>query len=136
MGEPNVLTNYQKNHDFAMDTPLVPGRRYLVQVRNPLEAIESWRELEELVGATPSSVEAKLNQWTWFVQKWIYSPVPQRLVVWYEDLVARPFDVCAAVIRFLSGSQMIDHQALETALKRFPLERRPIRKSPAYFRAT
>lgn len=135
IGQPGVLTNYQKNHDFGMDTELVPGRRYLVQIRHPLEAIESWEEHDLLVGAEPSTPQAKLNQWVWFVNKWLYSPVPQRLVVWYQDLVTRPFEVCTSVIQFITGSQKVNLLALESALARFPLKRRPPRKSSVYIRA-
>lgn len=117
--------NYQKNHDFDLNTdPAATDRQYLVQVRNPLESIESWEVFDRRVGHTPESPEARVDFWAAFVKKWVFSEIPNRLVVWYEDLVGAPVETCVAVIQFLTHTQNVDTQLLAKSLETLPLKRR------------
>ena len=125
LGEGTPPTNWQKNHDFNLTTPILPDRNYVVQVRNPLEAIESWEKLDQRV--TGKIVDACTNRMAFycqFVKKWLYEPVPFRLVVWYEDLMARPVPTVTSVIQFMTRTQNVDVARLQEALFEFPLERR------------
>jgi hypothetical protein len=116
--------NYQKNHDFDLLTPVDAARNYLVQVRNPLESIESWETFDRRVGHTPDTAEARLDFWNAFVKKWVFGEVPNRLVVWYEDLVGAPVETCTAVIQFLTRTQNVDMDLLARSLALRPLARR------------
>lgn len=129
--EPPV--NYQKNHDFGLLTPIDPARNYIVQVRNPLESIESWEAFDRRVGAVPDTHEARLDFWTAFVKKWVFPDIPNRLVVWYEDLVGAPTETCVSVIQFLTRTQNVDMARLACcpALKR----RRSTHVSRRYIKA-
>lgn len=117
--------NYQKNHDFDLATsPSRTDRQYLVQVRNPLESIESWEVYDRRVGHIPDSPEARVDFWAAFVKKWVFSEIPNRLVVWYEDLVGAPVETCVSVIQFLTRTQNVDMQLLTKSLAELPLKRR------------
>jgi hypothetical protein len=122
---PGSVTNWQKNHDFNLDTPVLPDRNYIVQIRNPLEAIESWENLDKRVaGRVVDTCEHRIEFYANFVKKWIYGPVPWRLVVWYEDLLARPLPTVTSVIQFVTRTQNVDVAKLQEALTKFPLQRR------------
>jgi len=129
--------NYQKNHDFDLKTPvnLDNSRQYLVQVRNPLESLESWETYDLRVGATPDTPENRVDFWAAFVKKWVLYPIPNRLVVWYEDLVGAPVETCTAVIQFLTRTQNVDEQLLSRALMAHPLKRRKPHTPRHYIKA-
>ena len=136
LGAPGSPTNYVKNHDFNLETPILSDRNYLVQVRNPLAAIESWDELDRRVGhRTPDSQEKKLDFWTAFVKKWVFGPVPSRLVVWYEDLLRDPPATTTSVIQFLTKTQNVDNPLLEECLRKFPLSLRTQTRPTRYTKA-
>lgn len=117
--------NYQKNHDFDLQTDsAATDRQYLVQVRNPLESLESWEIYDKRVGHISDSAETRVDFWAAFVKKWIFADVSPRLVVWYEDLVGAPVETCVSVIQFLTRTQNVDMQLLERALETLPLKRR------------
>lgn len=121
------VTNFQKSHDFPLDTPIVPGRQYLVQVRNPLHALRSWKILSERLGGPPFEFDRQLEFWTGFTKKWVYGPVPNRFIVEYENLVASPQPTMVEVIQFLTRSQNVDMDRLDSALQKFPLAARAVR---------
>lgn len=122
------FTNYQKNHDFDSETRVRADRNYLVQVRNPLDAMGSRWELELRAG-TLQDTDAEYGRvmaewagyWSRFVSKWLFSPVPHRLIVGYEDLLMSPHDVVGNVIQFLTGSPHIDTVKLTASLDRYPI---------------
>lgn len=130
-----ALTNFQKNHDFELSTPVLPDRQYLIQIRHPLQAIESWDELDRRAGYPAQPQENKLGFWTAFVNKWVLAPIPRRLVVDYADLVERPTSTMVSVIQFLIHHQRVDMELLERSLARFPLVRRPPLKPTRYLSA-
>lgn len=122
-GSPPV--NYQKNHDFKLDTnPAATDRQYLVQIRNPIESLESWEVHDRRVGHNSDPAETRVDFWAAFVKKWIFADVPRRLVVWYEDLVDAPVETCVAAIQFLTRTQNVDMQLLAQSLEKLPLKRR------------
>jgi hypothetical protein len=122
---PTTPTNWQKNHDFGLTTPVLPERNYIVQVRNPLESIESWDKLDRrLVGETTDTQENRVDFWAGFVKKWVLAPIPHRLVVWYEDLMERPLSTVTSVVQFVTRTQNVDVAKIQKALREFPLVRR------------
>lgn len=95
-------TNYQKNHDFDLNWPTSPEYTYIVQVRDPFEALTSLYYLE---GAGKNPEEWFAEKWAYyygFVQKWILGSVPNRLVVHYRDLVDHPVGMLSKVIHHIS----------------------------------
>lgn len=125
LGSLTPPVNYQKNHDFELQTiPVSTDRQYLVQVRNPLESIESWEIHDRRVGHISEPAEVRVDFWAAFVKKWVFADIPNRLVVWYEDLVGAPVETCVAVIQFLTRTQNVDMNLLALSLEALPLKRR------------
>lgn len=136
LGSLTPPVNYQKNHDFDLTTSrFATDRQYLVQVRNPLESIESWEVYDRRVGHIPESPEARVDFWAAFVKKWVFSEIPNRLVVWYEDLVGAPVETCVAVIQFLTHTQNVDMQLLAKSLETLPLKCRRAHVPRRYLKA-
>jgi len=103
-------TNFQKNHDFELETPIRRDRHYLVQVRYPLDSIVSWFKLSCSEGKTADTPQAwtwfaveKASFWMQFYRKWVLDHVPGRLIVNYEDLVEHPVQTVTSVVEFLGG---------------------------------
>ncbi|MHC5022855.1 MAG: sulfotransferase family protein [Planctomycetota bacterium] len=112
-------TRFQKNHDLDLRTPVHPDRRYVVQVRYPVESIVSWFRLACERGQAnddpnhwTSFAIQKAALWMGFYRRWVLNHVPQRLVVNYDDLVSSPVEVIGQVIRHL-GDQAPDEARLE-----------------------
>lgn len=120
-------TNFQKNHDFDLDTPIKDDRKYLVQIRDPIDALASRWELDTRTGMLPSSKEIYQVEmakwaayWSGFFAKWVIADVPSRLVVRYRDLLQHPVDSISHVIQFMRGRQNVDAEALQAAIEQFP----------------
>lgn len=134
----NEDTNYCKEHDLKLAEPVIPGIRYLIQVRNPIASIQSWIEFDSRVGAInhtasreswSETFREKLEFWNHWFDKWILSDIWPRLVVPYETLVSNPFSTCESVIQFMT-SQHPNPERLRKALERFPIVARPVPPSP------
>ena len=70
----------QKTHDFDLTFPKNPEYMHIVQCRVIDDCIKSW---EKLVPSWPN----KRCFYGEFVSKWIISPVPNRMIVYYHDLL-------------------------------------------------
>lgn len=124
--------NYQKNHDWVLGQPIDNESRHLVQIRNPFDSTASLftlnRRLEgdafRHANSYPTWCREHWQYVSRFVNKWLYNPVPHRLVVHYEDLVERPREIVTSVIQFITGWTEIDADKLRVALDAFPLKRR------------
>lgn len=131
-------TNFQKEHDLQLQYCPHPGFRQLVQIRNPIDAIQSWISFDATVGHEDANQDRgrwrslfseRLSFWGLWMDKWVLSPADgPRLVVPYERLIADPPKVCSAVILFLTG-QHADPSKLRTALCNFPIIAQPARPS-------
>lgn len=124
-------TNYQKNHDFDLNTFIKGDRKYLVQVRDPLDSLASRWEMQTREGSVTDGEEdwrRSMKEWAifWsgFVNKWVFSPVPNRLIVRYEDLLNNPMDTAANAIQFIEGRPNTDIPKLRATLDRFPMRQR------------
>lgn len=124
-------TNFEKNHDFELAIQFRPEFRYLVQIRNPINALASWKTMLERTEGKPLPHDwlvLKLDFWSAFAKKWVLQPIgPPRLVVTYERLLQYPFEVCTQVIQFLTGVQNVDAPRLRGALADFPIYERTSR---------
>ena len=124
-------TNYQKNHDFDLLTEIRSDRKYIVQVRDPLEAFASRWEMNIRVGKlndTEQEFISTMHEWTTyycgFIKKWVLSPVPNRLIVHYRDLIEHSEDVVSHVIQFIQGFPNTDNERIRSAIYRRNTRRR------------
>jgi hypothetical protein len=70
----------QKTHDFDLALPKNPEYIHIVQCRVIDDCIKSW---EKIAPDWPD----KRHHYGNFVSKWIVAPVPNRLIVYYHDLL-------------------------------------------------
>lgn len=128
------LTNFQKNHDFDLVTPVLDNRKYIVQIRDPIDAIESWFHLHRRTTGLCGTGLPEHSQWkefcsckikyySRFVDKWVFNHVPNRIVVSYYDLLHRPENTVTSVIQHLVGTADISSKRLVEALEKFPPKR-------------
>ena len=94
--------NLEKEHDFNGDAVIFPQCRYIVQIRQLAPALAGWGQ-----GATGNvdlirHVENQLPYYHRFIQKWVVSHIPNRLVVPYDTLRAEPVATVAAVLRHVA----------------------------------
>ncbi len=102
-------TNFTKNHDHDLTWPVNFDHcdKYLVTVRNPLYAIASWRvhhrdEGGDIVESQERSKQ-KVKFWADWVNKWVLSDIPNRLIVQYESMVTSPNRTFSQIVNFISG---------------------------------
>jgi hypothetical protein len=117
-------TNYQKNHDFRLTTPVLSDRKYVVQIREPFEAITSHYELEVSLGKIrPAEFDKKeyltrkFKYFSEFCQKWVIDDVPNRLIITYRELTDTPFAVVSRVIAHITDSSAVDVSRLTKAVR-------------------
>jgi hypothetical protein len=98
--------NMEKNHDFDLKCPIRTQRLHLVQFRNPFDALPGWKAAKEVEGMKLDNwrpwFRERTQYWSKFVNKWVFSPVPNRLVVTYEKLTANPVYVMTRIITFMT----------------------------------
>lgn len=89
--------NFLKTHDFDLDNPILKDRWYLVQVRDVFDSMWSWQQMTVKQDGIPDTAEtfreifrAKLNYWSRFVEKWVLSDIPNRVIIRYRDLINNP----------------------------------------------
>lgn len=107
--EKNPNCNMEKHHDFELDLKINRQRNYLIGIRNPLDAIAGYQAMKVREGSgledwRPWRKE-QLEYYRGFVQKWIYDPVPNRLVVRYERMVENPLYVFERIVEFMTGEK-------------------------------
>ena len=112
-------TNYEKNHDFDLTTPMREDRAYVVHVRNPLAALSSWfdlaveeKECEDRLEEWRKFCAVKSQFWAEFYRKWVVSSIKDRLIVDYDLLVNDPVTTFSGVVRFLTQEQNLDTNKL------------------------
>lgn len=134
-GEP---PGYGEEHDILLTAPgPVVGEQYLIQMRNPIYAIQSWTDLDARFGPPDRNSTRelwttdflmKVDIWHKWYRKWVLADIPCRLVVFYERLLANPYAVCESVIQFLTHEQA-DSKKLKEALAAQPIMARGNRLS-------
>jgi hypothetical protein len=79
----------QKTHDFGLDVPKVDGYAHIIQVRNKEASIKSWCKVHgceaDRLNEVANVHDDYRERW---IEKWVIDPVPNRLIVRYEDLLA------------------------------------------------
>lgn len=131
-------TNFQKNHDLQLATPIRSDRRYVVQVRYPVDAIISWYKMAcaETLQDSPLNWTSYALQaasfWLRFYRKWVLNEVPERLVVNYSDVLANPHAALRDVVMFLGDAQP-DAGRIARACNAEPIQQRNFYRSFKYY---
>lgn len=131
-------TNFEKTHDSNLDQPIETGIRHIVQVRYPPDAIASWfnmackSNVPDTAGNWKQYAVQVAPLWLRFYRRWVLDPVPERLVVTYDDLVDRPADTLAAVARHITGQQP-DHDRAAHACAGLEIARKNSFKTFRYY---
>ncbi|MHC4948121.1 MAG: sulfotransferase domain-containing protein [Planctomycetota bacterium] len=132
-------TNYQKNHDLELNTPIRDDRQYLVQIRYPIESIVSWYRLaceqdgmEDAPAVWTSFAIQKASFWMGFYRRWVLDHVPRRLIVNYADLVDEPVGTVTRVVRFL-GDDAPDRARIEASCAAEGVARRSFVRAFKYY---
>lgn len=122
-------THLQKNHDFDLATEKKQDRKYLIQVRDPLEAINSHFELEPHYAYPTDPYEVffkkRITHYAAFVEKWVLAKdLPHKMVLHYSDLTAFPVQSVFKVLQFISDD-FPDLKAIQRAVKKHPSRAKP-----------
>lgn len=115
----NPETNFMKNHDHNLTVTIRDDRKYIVLIRDPIEAIQSWHKMKE-GGVNPVKWNEfwkdKIRYYAGFTNKWIIDPVPNRVIVRYERLLEEPPHVFEEIVSHItdkpiSGRRILDATA-------------------------
>jgi len=128
----NSPSNYIKTHDFDLlgfdifkeQFPL--RRKYIVQVRHPLEAIASYYEFALKNGEVKQDTKVnwlnflkeKLSYWKGFCKAWLTEESSSVLLVTYNDLYHSTESELKRIIRFISGADKVDEPRLSTLISK------------------
>lgn len=96
--------NYLKTHDFDLHFETPEGWMEIVQIRDPVEAIESWHNLDLGRNASLNRHDfwgEKLKFYADFMGKWA-KPNPRRIFVHYRQLIDEPIQTLWRVLRHIS----------------------------------
>ena len=105
--DPSV--RFQKNHDLQLGTSVRDDRRYIVQIRYPIDSLVSWYKWECENRRATDSPDAwvnfalqKTSFWMQFYRKWVLDYIPGRLIVNYADLLTKPDEALRRVVEHLT----------------------------------
>jgi hypothetical protein len=120
--------NYAKTHDFKSEGREVlnglnlHNRKYLIQIRHPLESIISWYEFSlkhktlevDNRDTWLNFLEQKFSFWKSFYNVWeVNSVTEDKLLVKYDDLYSNSQAIFSNVIEFLSGDKLVDSSLIK-----------------------
>lgn len=107
-------TNLTKEHDLELELPVRRDCQYLVQLRNPVDAVLSWIEqrAKNRGGLTGQERRELFDRWMRFyvewLKKWVLADLrAPRLIVTYESLRTWPIENLRRITRFLSDEDPI-----------------------------
>jgi len=133
LAQPGQLkhVNIIKTHDFKLEgkkvlSSIFPiNRKYLVQIRHPLESIVSYYEFALKFGDLPVDNEAtwraflagNLRYWKQFYKLWAVDTESDSLVITYDDLFNNTFETTQQAVSFLSGQTSVNSEKLAKAIE-------------------
>jgi len=130
----NPNCNFQKEHDFDLKVPVRGSRLHLVQIRNPFDAIPGLAAMKVRAKSIPPDwnkwYRDQAVYWSGFVSKWVYRPVPNRMVLPYERMLEDPFDVFINVIKFITKSDTVDRGKLTHVLAQVEIKPQGNKRPP------
>ncbi|WP_298637119.1 sulfotransferase domain-containing protein [uncultured Umboniibacter sp.] len=120
--------NFAKTHDFellgrnVLSQEFPNRRKYIVQVRHPLESIISYYEFKlhwnrikvDTEQVFQRHLKKQLGKWKRFCDTWCLPPMDDRLIVTYQDLYTHPLKTLVEVCEFM-GECRIDNDNFATA---------------------
>ncbi len=126
------FVNYVKTHDFELNgrnvllSELPVNRRYLVQIRHPLESIASYYEFSLKHGhirydnqlAWNMFLAKKLKYWKRFCEVWLSGNNGDFLLITYDDLCTDTVSAAKRAIRFLTTDSRVNSQKLTKVINR------------------
>lgn len=127
--ESRDTVSFCKNHDQAGLVPKVSGQRYLVQYREFLPAVVS---NFDLIVKNKDDIDTEDDfrkfstkraiQYQAFIKKWVISEDPEieKLIVKYEDFVARPVELFEQVLLLFGLQEHIDRDRIAEVVENAP----------------
>ena len=114
---PNVCeeTNFVKTHDRDLNWHIREDWKYLVLIRNPLDAVSSWRIMEQ---EKNYNAGWKLDLWARWTTRWVINPVPNRLIVSYESMVNNPQLTLMKIVDFIQPKIPINGELIHDIILR------------------
>ena len=108
---------FQKSHDFELDLPIDVDQKYIVQSRNELGLLISWFELRiprkrevDSESGFIAFVQRMQPYLKGFRKKWIESELSKRLLLDYDDYLARPAEMLRDTLLFFRPDQKVNMQ--------------------------
>lgn len=109
-------TVFQKNHDLWLDTPILEGESYLILLRHPYPALQSYFDLYLEYGWLPEELDTLevwrdwlgfgLVYWLRLLRRWVLGGPPGRFVLSYEDLASSPHSALGAIVRLMAPAHL------------------------------
>lgn len=129
-----LTENYIKTHDFdlqgfnVLKAQFPLRRKYIVQVRHPLESIASYYEFalktnevkQDTKGEWLIFLKKNLEYWKRFCETWLAEESPTILLVTYDSLYHSTESELTKVIQFITGDQRIDQERLSLLSNKRP----------------
>lgn len=133
----NQNTNLQKNHDFDLSTEIKSDRKYLIQIRNRDNCLNSYYKLKKhnidknYVNSStiPSDFIDEFGydyiEWIYnkriyynnFLNKWVFNNIPNSKLVIYEKLKNDTFNECKSILEFMT------EEKIKTDLLQYAIEK-------------
>jgi len=133
LAQPDQLehVNIIKTHDFMLEGKRVLSsmfpvdRRYLIQIRHPLESIISYYEFALEFGDLHADTEVtwsrflakNLRYWKKFYKLWALEEDGDSLVITYDNLFNNTFETTQTAVSFLSGQTSVNSEKLSKAIE-------------------
>ena len=114
--------NFQKSHDFSLDLPIKNEQYYLVQIRNPIDAITSlfelslktgWYNLKDTPECWEEFFDTQLRFYQQFYNKWVRQKKNNIDVFWYDSFLENPASHLVRAIELLDKQHNIDMQLVD-----------------------
>jgi len=131
----NENTNLQKNHDFNLNTQIKADRKYLVQIRNREDCLNSFFNLEVLsidknytnenntvkspyknfsdYGKYINWIEEKKYFYNNFLNKWVFNYIPNCKIVIYEHLKNNTYDEVHSILQHMTDKSMNEENLID-----------------------
>jgi hypothetical protein len=101
--------NFLKNHDYKLDFEPPAGWQAILQLRNLLDAVPSWFDLEVSFGTLVDNYESwrawapkAFEHWRRLAARWRDRP-DVRAIIWHDELTFDPRRAIAQVVEIMTG---------------------------------
>lgn len=114
--------SFQKSHDFSLDVPIKKELHYLVQIRNPIDAITSlfelslktgWYNLKDTQECWELFFDDQLVFYRNFYNKWVVQKKNNIDIFWYDSFLENPVPHLIRAIELLDKQHSINFELVE-----------------------